>query len=135
MLMNLINKYIRYFKNPLSGIAGLSSHGLPNSLVHLPVILMVSFLGIFICGSEAKSLLPVYFIVALYGGRDLVSFSYKNYLIPLCLWAVFLLFLIYKTEISAFLAMQSLQFSVAFSIAVLIGFTCYVTVWIKYFLK
>lgn len=132
---NINNKYIRYLKNPLLNISGFSAYRLPNSLVHLPVIIMVPYLGICICVTEATFLLPVYFIIALYLGRDLVFMSYNNFLIPLCVWSVFVLFFIYITEISHYLTFHSLQRSIAVTVAIVFGFLLYITLFMKYVLK
>lgn len=130
-----MNKYIRYFKNPLYGISASTAYRLPNSLVHLPVIIMVPYLGIFICGAEARSFLPIYFIIALYVARDLSVMSYRNFFIPLGIWGVFIPFIIFKTEISYFLSSYLLLRSIDISIAVSSGFILYILLYVNYFLK
>ena len=130
-----MNKYIRYFKNPLYGLSASTAYGLPNSLVHLPVIIMVPYIGIFICGPEAKPLLPVYFITALYMARDLSVMSYKNYLIPAGVWGVFIPFIFFKTEVSFFVSSHLSRYSTEVSIAVSSGFIAYVLLYVNYFLK
>lgn len=125
-----MNKYIRYFKSPIHGISLSTSYGLPNSLVHLPVILMVPYIGIMICGAEAKSLLPVYFIIALYAGRDLVIMSYRNYVIPIVIWVLFIPFIVYKTEISNLLTVYS-QFATVVAAAAAAVFLVYIALTVK----
>ena len=129
------NNFIRYFKNPLYGISSSSSYRMPNSLVHLPVILMLPYFGIFICGPEAKPLLPLYFIIALYIGRDLVILSYKNYYVPVCLWIVFILFLTHKTEIADFLTFHSLQLSISITLTITVAFILYIIIFTRYLFK
>ena len=129
--MSKVNKFIRYFKNPLHWISESTSYRIPNSLIHLPVILLVPYIGIFICGSEAKHLLPVYFIVALYIGRDLVIMSYRNYVIPLSIWGVFVPFLVYKKEVSNLLTLHAQQQSLTITAAVAAVFIVYIVVSVK----
>lgn len=130
-----MNKYIRYFKNPMHGLSASTAYSLPNSLVHLPVIIMVPYLGIFICGAETRSFLPIYFIIALYVARDLSVMAYKNFLIPLGVWGVFIPFIIFKTEISYFSGSYLLPRSIDISIAVSVGFIIYILLYVNYFLK
>ncbi len=129
------NRYIAYFKNPLFGISASSAYGLPNSLTHFPVVLMISYLGIIVCGQSAKALLPVYFFIALYVARDMVLMAYRKLSVPACIWAVFIPVIIYKKEIAAFLAPDSQRFSVYATIAVLSLFVSYMACYIHYFLR
>jgi len=131
----MMNDYIRYFKNPLQGISAYTSYRTPNSLVHFPVILMISYLGIFVCRAEAKPMLPLYFIIALYLSRDLVILSYSNYYVPIAIWIIFILFFIFKTEVSQFLTFNSLQRSVYATAAISVGFLIYITLFIQAFFK
>jgi hypothetical protein len=108
---------------------------MPNSLVHLPVILMVPYFGIFICGSEAKPLLPLYFIIALYIGRDLVIMSYKNFFIPVCLWIVFIIFITHKAEVADYLTFHSLHLSITVTMAITIAFILYTIIVTRYLFK
>jgi len=96
---------------------------------------MIPYLGILICGAEAKPLLPLFFIIALYVGRDLVIMSYKNFFFPVGIWIVFIFFLFFKTEISEYLTFHSLQLSVSVTIGILLGFILYMILCINYFLK
>ncbi len=123
----MVKQLIRYFRNPLFGISGYTSYGLPNSALHLPVILIIPYIGISICGAEMKILLPVYFIIALYAGRDLAIMSYRNYFVPAMIWAVVIVFIIYKKELSRFLTFHSPRTSLIITLAILTGFIGYVT--------
>jgi hypothetical protein len=125
------NKYIRYFKNPLYGISAFSSYGLPNSLVHLPLMLMITYGGILICGAEARMLLPVYFIVALYVSRDLVIASYNKLYIPIGLWVILIFFLIFKKETAHLLTFHSFQHSTSVTAGILLAFLVYIMLRIK----
>jgi len=129
------NRYIAYFRNPLFGISASSAYGLPNSLTHFPLVLMISYVGIIVCGQFAKPLLPVYFIIALYVARDMVLMAYKNLSVPAAIWAVFIPVIIYKKEIAAFLAPDSQRFSIYATIAVVGLFVFYMVCYIHYFLK
>jgi len=129
------NRYIAYFRNPLFGISASSAYGLPNSLTHFPVVLMISYIGIIVCGQSAKPLLPVYFIIALYVARDMVVMAYKNPSVPAAVWALFIPVIIYKKEISAFLAPGSQRFSIYVTAAFLGMFVFYMVCYIYYFLK
>ena len=130
-----MNKYIRYFKKPLHGLSSSTAYRLPNSLVHLPVIIMVPYLGIFICGTEARSFLPVYFIIALYVARDMSVMSYRNFFIPVGIWGVFIHFIIFKREIASFLTLHLLPFSMNVSIGISSGFILYILLYVNNFLK
>ena len=125
------NKYIRYFKDPLYGISAFSSYGLPNSLVHLPLMLIITYAGILICGPEARMLLPVYFIVALYVSRDLVIVSYNRLYIPIGLWVILIFFLIFKKETADLLTFHSFQHSASITAGISMGFLVYIALRIK----
>ena len=129
------HKYIRYFKYPLYGVSGFTAYLIPNSLIHLPVILMVPYIGIFLCGAETKALLTIYFVVALYMGRDLALMSYRNYFIPIGVWALFTPFLIYKKEIADFLRLHSENYSFPLSIGVSCAFILYIILYAKYIIN
>jgi hypothetical protein len=96
---------------------------------------MVPYFGIFICGSGAKPLLPVYFIIALYIGRDLVIMSYKNFFIPVSLWTVFIIFITHKAEVADYLTFPSLQLSITVTMAITIAFILYTIIVTRYLFK
>lgn len=129
--MTTDNKYIRYFKNPLYGISAFSAFGLPNSLVHLPLILMITYAGILICGTEARMLLPVYFVIALYVSRDLVIKSYNRLYIPIGLWVIVIFFFIFKKDLAQFLTLHSFQQSAAVTAGAVLAFLVYIKIHIK----
>ncbi|GBE03732.1 hypothetical protein BMS3Abin09_00650 [bacterium BMS3Abin09] len=76
------NKFICYLKKPLFGVSSSTAYNLPNSLVHIPVIVMLVYSGVYICGADLKHLLAVYFLIAMYTARDLMIMSYKNKTVP-----------------------------------------------------
>ena len=135
MQKNTDNKFIRYFKNPLLGVSALTAYNLPNSLVHIPVIVMLVYIGVYICGAELKPLLAVYFVIALYTSRDMIIMSYKNKAVPVVLWGIFLPFIIFKKEVAMYLTFNSPQGSIAVTLALLAGFLIYIPIHIKKFLK
>ena len=135
MQKNNDNKYIRYFKAPLFGVSASTAYNLPNSLVHIPVIVMLVYIGIYICGAALKPLLAVYFVVALYMSRDMVIMSYKNMNLPVAIWSIFVPFLFFKDNVSAALTFNSAQDSITVTLVLLACFLIYIPIYIKKFLK
>jgi len=135
MLKNADNKFTRYFKNPLFGVSALTAYNLPNSLVHIPVIVMLVYIGIYICGASLKPLLAVYFVVALYAARDMMIMSYKNKAVPVVIWGIFVPFIVFKKEVAEYLTFNSSQDSIAVTLVLLAGFLIYIPIYIKKFLK
>ena len=129
------NIFIRYFKKPLFGVSASTAYNLPNSLVHIPVIVMIVYIGIYICGVALKPLLAVYFVIALYTARDLMIMSYKNKAVPVVIWGIFLPFIVFKKEVAEYLTFNSPQDSIAVTLALLAVFLVYFPIYIKKFLK
>ncbi len=128
-------KFISYFRNPMIGLSAVTSHGIPNSLVHLPVIIMLPFIGISICSPDMKYLIPLYLIVALYIGRDMVLMSYKNIFVPVAIWTLFILFIVFKTDITGYFALLSQESSKGITAAVSAGFVIYVALFSRWFVR
>ena len=135
MPKNTDNKYIRYFKAPLYGVSASTAYNLPNSLVHIPVIVMIVYAGVYICGAALKPLLAVYFVVALYMSRDMVIMSYKNKNLPAVILSIFVPFIVFKDNVSAALTFNTKQDSITITLALLAGFLIYIPIYIKKFLK
>ena len=129
------NSFIRYFKKPLFGVTASTAYNLPNSLVHIPVIVMLVYIGVYICGTAVKPLLAVYFVVALYTSRDLMIMSYQNKAIPAVIWGIFIPLMVFKKEAAAYLTFNSPQDSIAVTLALLAVFLVYIPIYIKKFLK
>lgn len=121
------NKFIRYFKNPLYGVSASTAYNFPNSLVHIPVIVMLVYSGVYICGAALKPLLALYFVVALYTARDLVIMAHKNKVIPVVIWGIFIPFIIFKKEVAGYLTLDSPQDSIAVTLALLVVFAAYIS--------
>ena len=135
MQKNTDNKFIRYFKRPLFGVSALTSYNLPNSLIHIPVIVMLVYSGVYICGADLKQLLAVYFVIAMYMARDLMIMSYSNMTAPAVIWTIFIPFMVFKKEVAEYLTFNSPQDSIAITLALLAGFLIYIPIYIKKFLK
>ncbi len=129
------NKLIRYFKNPLVGVSAVTSYGIPNSLIHLPVIIMFPYFGITICGADMKYLIPVYLVLAMYIGRDLVLMAYKSKFVPVAVWIIFIIFIVFKTVITDYFALQSQLVSQGVTAALAAGFVIYVALFSRKFVK
>ena len=135
MQKNTNNKFISYLKRPLIGVSAMTSYNLPNSLVHIPVIVMLVYAGVYICGAALKPLLAVYFVVAMYTARDLMIMSYKNKTVPAVIWGIFIPFIVFKKEVAEYLTINSTQDSIAVTLALLAAFLVYIPTYIKKFLK
>ncbi len=135
MSKNSDNKYIRYFKRPLYGVSAMTSYNLPNSLVHIPVIVMLVYAGVYICSAALKPMLVVYFVVALYIARDLMIMSYNDKTVPVVVWAAFVPFIFFKKEVVEYLTFNSAQDSITVTLVLLACFLIYVPIYIKKFLK
>jgi hypothetical protein len=129
------NIFIRYFKNPLGGVSAMTAYNLPNSAVHIPVIIMFVYAGVCISRVGVKPLLAVYFVVALYAARDLMIISYKNKVVPVIIWGIFIPFIVFHKKIASYLTLDSQQDSVILTLAVLAGFIVYIPIYIKKFLR
>lgn len=134
MQKNTGNKFIRYFQNPLLGVSTMTSYGLPNALVHIPVIFMFVYIGVCIAKSGVKALLAVFFLVALYTARDMVIVAYRNKNVPALLWGMFIPFIVLKKEIADLLLLSERD-AVSVTLALLAAFIVYVPVFINKFLK
>ncbi len=135
MQKNTDNKYIRYFKRPLYGVSASTTYNLPNSAVHIPVIFMLIYAGVYICGAALKPMLALYFVMALYLARDLMIMSYNDKTVPVVLWAAFVPFIFFKKEVAEYLTFNSSQDSITVTLALLAGFLIYIPIYIKKFLK
>ena len=129
-LKNTDNKFIRYFKRPLFGVSALTAYNLPNSLIHIPVIVMLVYSGVYICSTELKPLLVVYFVVALYMARDMIIISYKNSGVPVVIWAIFVPFIYFKKEVAEHLALSQ-QDSITATLVLVALFVVYVFIFVK----
>ena len=134
MPKNTENKFIRYLKKPLVGVSALTAYNLPNSLVHIPVVVILVYIGVNICGEALKPLLSVYFVVALYMARDMMAISYMNKVIPVVVWVIFVPFIFFKKEMAEYLALSQ-QDSITATLVLLAGFLVYIPIYIKKFLK
>ena len=128
------NTFIRYFRNPLLGVSTMTSYGLPNALVHIPVIIMFVYTGVCIARSGMKAILAVFFLVALYTARDMVIVAYRNKNVPALLWGMFIPFIALKKEIADVLVLREKD-SIAVTLGLLALFLVYVPVFIKKYLK
>lgn len=128
------NKFIRYLKKPLLGVSALTAYNLPNSLVHIPILVMIVYIGVYICGEALKPLLTVYFAVALYTARDMMAISYMNKVIPAVIWAIFVPFIVFKKEVAEYLTFSQ-QDSITITLILLAVFLIYVPVYMKKVLK
>jgi len=135
MQKNIENIFIRYFKRPLIGVSASTAYNLPNSLVHIPVLVILVYIGVYICGEALKPLLAVYFVVALYTARDMMIMSYNNKAVPVVLWGIFIPFIVFKKEVAEYLTINSPQDSIAVTLALLAVFLVYFPIYIKKFLK
>lgn len=112
----------------------MTSYGLPNALVHIPVVAMFVYIGVCIAKAGVRPLLAVFFLVALYAARDMVIISYRNKAVPAVLWGIFIPFIVLKQEIADLLVFSP-QDATAITLGLLAVFLVYVPVYIKTFLK
>ena len=129
------NRFFRYFKGPLLGVSSMTSYGLPNSLVHIPVIIAIMYVATFICGAGSKFLLPVYFLVALYIARDFVIVAYRKKFMPVIIWGMFLPVMIFKDEVSSFVILNLSEHSGMVTLSVLAAFVIHIEIYTKYIFK
>ena len=130
-----MDKYIRYFNGPIPSIKRLASYRFPGGLVHMPVVIICAFTGIYICGDEARFFLPIYFIVGLYFGRDLAILAHYNFIISVTVWILLVLLLIFKDQLGMLFAIDTFTMSAGISALLLIAFLMYVKLYVDYVLK
>jgi len=129
------NRFIRYFKAPLLGMSSMTSYGVPNSMVHIPVIIAFLYIGSFICGAGSKFLLPVYFLVAMYIARDFVIIAYRKKFVPVIIWGIFIPMMIFKAEVSGFVVRNLAEHAGRVTLSVLAAFAFHIEVYTKYIFK
>lgn len=90
-----------YFGSPFPATTGFSAYRSPGLLVHLPVVLFSTLLGIWLCFGDLwlYPLFGLYLVVGLYFGRDLAIFAHYNPFITLGVIGGSIVFLVIAPEL------------------------------------
>lgn len=126
-----------YFSRPFPGTQGFSAYRFPGIIVHLPIMVFVTVFGFILCADHIwlLPLIPVYFIIGLYVGRDLAIYSHYNMLITVAVVAGLIFLPSYagyaQKLITAIAAPLDGLYSFLVSDAIITGFYFYVRHWVN----